>query len=67
MGKQVPLMNVAVHNPSNIELKTAEILVPKGTYEVTSFTGQKLNNNLKCIYDYIDHIDQTIKVESCTL
>lgn len=60
-------MNVAVHNPSNIVLKSAEILVPKGTYEVTSFDGTKLNKNLKCIYEYIDHIDQTIKLESCTL
>jgi hypothetical protein len=30
-------MTVAVHNPSNIEMKKAEILVPAGTYRAIGY------------------------------
>ena len=36
-GQENFTMGVVVHNPSNIEMKKAEILVPAGTYRAVGY------------------------------
>ena len=66
-------MGVAIHNPSNVEMKKAEILVPKGSYRAlgySSFLGTLMFNltvELKCRNDYTTVNKTNANVDSCVL
>jgi hypothetical protein len=66
-------MTVAVHNPSNIEMKKAEILVPPGTYRVMGYnpSSERMDLYLKveqrCHHDYITRDMVSWDIENCKL
>lgn len=66
-------MGVAVHNPSNVEMKKIEISVPGGTYRAKWFNISsgflELNANVtkRCYHDYVEVNKVKTTVENCKL
>jgi hypothetical protein len=62
-------MNVAVHNPSTVDLSVAKIAVPIGEYVVTAFDDQsqqfvKVDSTFIC---YVDRTEEGNEIQSCFL
>jgi hypothetical protein len=66
-------MKVAVHNPSNIPMLKAEILVPKGFYTANGYNQSSglmelpLGVELRCHHDYVEVNKVKSSVENCLL
>ena len=60
-------MTVAVHNPSTLDLKNAQILVPHGNYEVQVFDKESLSfvNAESAVNCFDDHLSSGDNIENC--
>lgn len=65
-------MGVAIHNPSNVQMKKAEIMVPKGIYSAKWYnvtTGMLENAAVeqRCHHDYVELNQVKSGIENCML